>query len=238
MGDCIFTVQGNEPLTAKVFELTFEAQGDFSFRAGQFISIAIPQLDTSHRVRRAYSIASPPEKRPIELCIDRLGSGLTYLSTLKKGDTFKGSGPHGTFLYDYKPGMNAYFIATGSGIAPFRSLFLSQDFRSHPPATAVCLLGVRTESELLYEKDLRSLLTVEWIPCVSQPGHDWRGCRGRVTDYLRTLGMVFPWRNTEFYLCGSGAMIREAAQLLRANEVPLQSIHREVFYYPTTEENL
>jgi ferredoxin-NADP reductase len=57
-----------------------------------------------------------------------------------------------------------------------------------------------------------------------------------VTDYLRSLGDDYPWQQTEFYLCGNGAMIEETKQLLASKAVPKESIHQEVYYKPKKEE--
>ena len=91
-------------------------------------------------------------------------------------------------------------------------MILSEAFRKNPPVTTTCLLGVSDEAEVLYDHEMRAIPGLRWVPAVSRPKNDWRGFRGRVTDYLRSLAGDFPWLETEFYLCGSGAMIDEVKQ--------------------------
>ncbi|MGZ3698262.1 MAG: ferredoxin--NADP reductase, partial [Bdellovibrionota bacterium] len=205
------TVRGNRMLTPTVFELTYEAD-NFHFEAGQFVSVVVPGAGPKGRdLRRAYSIASAPQTRPVELCVKLVeeGPGTNYLYKLKEGDTFRGFAPYGDFTYEPKEGRHALFISTGTGIAPFRSMVFSEPYRAKPPVSAICLLGVRTISELIYVEDFKAIPGLRWVPAVSQPDGPWDGFRGRVTDYLRSLGDDHPWKETEYYLCGSGPMITE-----------------------------
>src|SRR3954468_16097009 len=115
------TVKGYRMLTPTVFELTFDTNEPVEFQAGQFISIVIPGAGPKGRdLRRAYSIASAPEVRPVELCVKLVedGPGTNYLYKLKEGDSFRGFAPYGDFTYEPKPGRHAMFIATGTGLAP------------------------------------------------------------------------------------------------------------------------
>jgi ferredoxin-NADP reductase len=230
-----FTVRSRRQLTPTVFEITFEPDAPFAFEAGQFVSVIIPGAGPKGRdLRRAYSIASAPEVRPIELCVKLVeeGPGTNYLNTLKVGDVFRGFAPYGDFVFEPRPGRHACFIATGTGIAPFRSMVFSDSYRRTPAASTTCLLGVSFLSELLYMDDFERAPGIRWVPTVSRPEGEWKGFRGRVTDYLRSLGDGEPWTQTEYYLCGSGAMIDEVKQILAGRGVVKESIHQEVYYKP------
>jgi NAD(P)H-flavin reductase len=232
------TVRGHRMITPSVFELSFdlspvtEGAAPFAFRAGQYISVVVPGAGPNGRdLRRAYSIASSPEQYPVELCVKIVdnGPGSNYLNRLRPGETFKGFVPYGDFTYETPPNRHVCFVATGTGIAPFRSMLLSNEYRAAPARSATCLLGVRDEEELLYEKDFTGN-GAKWIPCVSQPKGEWKGFKGRVTDYLRSLGEDFPWRETEYYLCGAGQMIDEVRALLTERGVDKESFHREIYF--------
>lgn len=228
------TVTSYRDLTPTVFEVCFEMDQPCEFEAGQFISIVIPGAGPNGRdLRRAYSIASSPDVRPVELCVKLVerGPGTNYLFKLRPGDVFRGYAPYGDFVYEPKAGRHACFISTGTGVAPFRSIVQSKHFQSQLPASTTCLLGVRDESELLYMDDFAKLPFVKWVPAVSRPKTtDWSGFRGRVTDYLRSLGNDYPWLETEYYLCGGGAMIDETKAILAEKGVAKESIHQEVYY--------
>jgi ferredoxin-NADP reductase len=219
-------------LTPTVYELVFESEPAFKFEAGQFVSCVIPGAGPKGRdLRRAYSIASSPDQKSVELCIKLVdgGPGSNYLNNLKPGDTFRGYAPYGDFTHEVKPDRHVFMISTGTGIAPFRAMIMSEHYRQNAPKSTRCIIGVRTEDELLYQSDFADA-NIEWIPTVSQPTGDWKGFKGRVTDYFRTLGADFPWLETEYYLCGNGAMITEMKELLLAKGVQKDSIHQEKYY--------
>lgn len=221
-------------LTPTVFEVCFDTADSFHFEAGQFISVVIPGAGPKGRdLRRAYSIASGPETRPVELCVKLVeeGPGTNFLYKLKEGDTFRGFAPYGDFVYEPKPGRHACFIATGTGIAPFRSMVTSKAYQEQPPASALCLLGVRQQDELLYLDSMAQMDGLKWVSAVSQPSTNWSGYKGRVTDYIRNeLGAEYPWKETEFYLCGNGGMISEVKAILADRGVEKDSIHQEIYY--------
>jgi CDP-4-dehydro-6-deoxyglucose reductase, E3 len=183
-------------------------------------------------LRRAYSIASSPEVRPIELCVKIVdgGPGTQFLYKLRPGDTFKALAPYGAFTYNANKARHACFVATGTGIAPFRSMVMSNAFREHPPLSAQVLLGVRTEDELMYLDNAGGFAQVQYIKAVSQPTPTWNGFKGRVTDYLRSLGESYPWKDTDFYLCGNGDMIQEVKNILAERGVEKTAIHQEKYY--------
>ncbi|MBC7692313.1 MAG: FAD-dependent oxidoreductase [Methylotenera sp.] len=233
-------------LTPTVFEVTFEPTimnpkpgdpGEVTFKAGQFVSVVVPGAGPKGRdLRRAYSIASAPESKPIELCVKLVegGPGTNYLYGLRAGDTFKGYAPYGTFIFTHRPQRHACFISTGTGIAPFRSMIRSESYQQNKPLSTTLLLGVREENELLYTHEFGNIDWVEFIPAVSRPidAGAFKGLKGRVTDHFRHSGEHFPWLETDYYLCGSGAMIDEIKMLLTARGVVKESIHVEVYYKP------
>jgi len=159
------TVKYNKWITPTVFSLGFETDQPLSFLAGQFISIIIPGAGPKGRdLRRAYSIASGPEEKTIELCIKLVegGPGTQYLRGLETGQTFRGMAPYGDFTYRTDAGRRVLFIATGTGIAPHRSMIYAPEYLNHKPSHAECLFGVRHNEELFYEKEFKHA-GVQWI---------------------------------------------------------------------------
>jgi len=234
----VCTVTDFKMITPTVFEIYFQPDQPVDFKAGQFISIIVPGAGPNGRdLRRAYSIASAPEKRPIELCVKLVegGPGTNYLYGLRPGDTFRGVAPYGDFVHQVKPGRHVCLISTGTGIAPFRSMIQAEEFAKNLPASVTCLLGVRGDEELLYVDELNqkqwSDQKLKWITTVSgQTSENYKGFKGRVTDYLRSLGEDYPWLETDYYLCGAGAMITEVKKMLAEKGVQKDSIHQEVYY--------
>lgn len=237
-----FSVKGRRILTPTVFELSLELKmrEGFSFKSGQFLSLVIPGVGFEGRdIRRAYSIASPPEKNQIDLCLKQIedGPGSTYLFQRSIGEEIKGLGPYGMFTFQSAAlARRVCFIATGTGVAPFRSMMFSKDYRENPPQTALCVLGVREETELLYTDEFGQIPGLQLINMVSRPRETqkkettqlWK--TGRVTDFLKSLGVEFPWFETDFYLCGNGAMVKEVKTILEEKGVAKTAIYHEVYY--------
>ena len=225
----------NQWMTPTVFSLKFTpAEQDKipGFAAGQFVSVTIPGAGPKGRdLRRAYSIASPPEQEYLELCVKLVpdGPGTQYLSQLKKDDLFEGILPFGDFVYKTEPSRHVCFVATGTGVAPFRAMALSKNYQQTPPASAICLFGSTREEELLYDQDFSKLSSIKWVPCLSRCDENWNGFKGRVTHYLRESKL--DWANTDFYLCGNGQMISEVkAFLMEEMKVEKKAVIVEKYY--------
>jgi ferredoxin-NADP reductase len=228
---------GRKQLTSDVFEMHLESSAPFLFAPGQFISVLIPGAGPGGRdLRRAYSIASSPEMMPskniFELCIKLVegGPGTNYLNNIKIGETIKGHVPFGDFVYKTKSDKHVIMIATGTGIAPFRSMIFSKVFADNKPLSTKLLFGARDTNDLLYADELVPVLSADFVETLSRPSANWPGFKGRVTDWLRENSPTIDWKHTEFYLCGNGAMIDEVKQILATHEVDKSSIHQEIYY--------
>ena len=225
-------------LTHDVIELHFEFTPSFHFFPGQFVSVLVPGAGPGGRdLRRAYSIASEPEKAKVELCVKLVegGPGTTYLNSLKIGESLNGIAPYGDFVFKVRPGRKALMIATGTGIAPFRSMIFSKIFAENKPLDTTLLFGARDAKDLLYTDEMEKALGSGFVPVLSRPSEPWSGFHGRVTDWLRKNESKMVWQETDFYLCGNGAMIDEVKQILSLHGVEKPSIHQEVYYKPKAD---
>lgn len=148
-----------------------------NFLAGQSFGVIPPGADAkgnTHKLR-LYSIASPTRgedgqgavlattvKRLIDEHWDTqklfLGVASNYLCDLKPGDTVTITGPAGKrFLLPADPALHDYlFVATGTGIAPFRGM--TMDLQALCPAARTTLvMGAPYASDLLYHDQFKSL---------------------------------------------------------------------------------
>jgi ferredoxin-NADP reductase len=143
------TVSKIEFLTSRVKGIRFQlpAGKEIHFKAGQFVQMFIP---TGDKIRRtSYSIASPPhESAFFELCVTlvREGTSSPYLHALKEGDHIQAMGPLGVFTLPDPLPRDPVFIATGSGIAPFRSMIFDL-IQKNSPHTIYLIFGNRYEHE-------------------------------------------------------------------------------------------
>ncbi len=112
-------------------------------------------------------------------------------------------------------------------------MIFSEAYHKHPPRRATCLLGVRTEKDILYDEDFRGLKNLVWVPCLSRDSQNHPGFfSGRVTQFLQKEESRIVWSETDFYLCGNGAMIDEVKTLLKARGVEKGAIFQEIYFKP------
>jgi Flavodoxin reductases (ferredoxin-NADPH reductases) family 1 len=107
-----------------LFEFSLIEPKEISFLAGQYLILLVPSKGET--ISRLYSIASPPwQKNSFELVVELLdrGVGSTYFKNLKIGDKVLFKGPAGMFTLK-ETSKNKVFFATGTGIAPIRSMIM------------------------------------------------------------------------------------------------------------------
>ena len=235
-------VQSARWITPSVIELRVATLKPVRFEAGQFVSLEVPGLPEPgtwkpRTVKRLYSLASAPgaaDGKEFELCIkyQKGGLGSEFVKRLKAGDEFNMRAPFGDFVYDTDPSRSACFIATGTGIAPMRSIVTSEHFQSQPPRKALLLFGASDAGEILYPGVFEQH-GCEVVHALSRAGREpgpSTQFKGRVTDYLKSLPAHWNWHGTDFYLCGNGEMIREVTRLLKeAHGVSPAAIRAEAF---------
>lgn len=189
----------------------------FRFTAGQHITLGPLQGIDS----REYSIYSGENDPYLEVLIREVQDG-NVSKKLKRavaGDKLFCDGPVGYFtLPEHEiPNRRFIFIASGTGIAPFRSFV-----RSYPTLDYTLLHGVKYVSEAYDRSDYAA---ERHVLCTSRDsGGDFKG---RVTEYMKEN--IFD-TNALYYLCGNINMIYEAFDILKLKGVPSNQLHAEVYF--------
>ena len=209
------TVKSVREVAYGVYVLSF--QRDFKFEAGQVIAIDIIPDGRP----RLYSIASGTHDAEIDILFDEKKNGqLTpFLSKLKAGDFIYVSEPFGT--YRTQPGKG-YWIASGTGIAPFVSML-----RSGLADQKMLIHGARVDENFYFSDLLEKSLGEGFIRCCSQQ-EDTRYFKGRLTQWLRN-NQNLP-QNAKYYLCGSAEMVVEVRDLLISKGIPFQNLISETYF--------
>jgi len=209
------TVKSVREVAYGVFILSF--QRDFSFRPGQVIAVDIVP-DSRPRL---YSIASGANEADVEILFDEKKNGqLTpFLSKLKAGDNIYASEAFGT--YSTYPGKG-YWIASGTGIAPFVSML-----RSGLADEKSLIHGSRFDENFYYSDLIEPFLEERFIRCCSQQ-EDTKHFKGRLTSWLREQNNL-P-NDAKYYLCGSPEMVVEVRDLLIAKGISFQNVVCETYF--------
>ena len=205
---------------------------EIAFKPGQFVSFEVPDVRTGRTVTRPYSIASSPgSPGRISLLLNLVpgGPGSTYLFGLREGDTTTFAGPAGNFYLRDDPARELLFVATGTGIAPIRSMLLANVERANPRRVTL-FWGLRSQRDLYYQKALARLATAHpgnvFITTLSRPQPGWAGVTGRVTTLVQQ--QIKDVKQLAVYLCGNSGMIKEVTGIIQAKG--LCPIFREKYY--------
>jgi ferredoxin--NADP+ reductase len=205
----------HDEIAPGVFVIGFRRKHDF--KPGQAVKLGI---DDEHPPR-IYSVCSGTEDD--ELCvlfnIKQDGFLTPRLATLKLGDTVYASAPYGTFLGTADP---AWWIATGTGIAPFHSML-----RSGMGKNKILIHGVRHLDQFYFADEFSESLKANYHRCCSaENGSDVFA--GRVTAFLAAQDELPP--NQTYYICGQATMAVETRDLLIEKGIPFGNIVTEIYF--------
>jgi NAD(P)H-flavin reductase len=219
-----------EWISRKVLEVRLRLQNPpvINFLAGQTVMIYI-----SPGINRSMSIASSPNnQQELTICWDvsPMGPGAHWLLDRNVGDEVKFMAPLGVFTYRFDNQRPAVFMATGTGIAPFRS-FLDTYLATSSMSQIKLFWGLREEQDIFW-KDLldqyqASHQNFNYYISLSQAKSQWTGLQGHITEHVLEHEVHTDW---DYYLCGSGAMVEQTMTGLLSKGVPENQIIRELFF--------
>lgn len=213
-------------------------------------------------VNRSMSIASPPsEKTSIFVAHDVSPMGPYSQWTIKArvGDTMNFIGPLGVFVLDAKSPRKKVFIATGTGVSPFRAMLLeqlssnnelnaeytnnTQNINSYirtnslfvdekGPRPFALYWGLRREEDIFWQKEFEGL-------AAKHPNFRFVLTLSQASDTWqgkrgRVGDHVFVDEQNllacDFYLCGNRQMVSEMEGRLLTAGVPKEQVKKELFY--------
>lgn len=187
--------------TDRLFSFRVTRPKSLRFRSGEFVMIGLPD-ENGKPILRAYSIASPSWDEELEFYSIKVPDGplTSRLQHIKPGDQIiLRPKPVGTLVLDaLLPGRRLWFLATGTGIAPFASLM--RDPETYEKYDQVIMMHTcREVAELEYGRQLVESLPddpligefvgdkLKYYPTTTREQFDHMG---RITDNLRS-GKVF-----------------------------------------------
>ena len=221
----------------------------FNYTAGQFIQVKINDLI------RSYSIASFNENSNIvELIIVKLEGGdmsTLLFEKITEGDELEVKGPLGKFVLPDVIDNDIFFICTGTGLAPFRSMLKYINLKiiklfSKFNKKKVFLVELKDNDKLTYFnaeqfniqfKDIlyfeemnylnNSMINFKYIPTLSR--EKWIGKSGYVHEQYLNILKNKSVNNPIFYLCGWRNMIKEARTNLKGLGFESKKIKLEIY---------
>ena len=229
---CTATVVDVQPLTPEIVHLSLDlslAEG-LVFEPGQYMNLAL-----APGVHRSFSMASAPNGQRVDFHVRRIPGGRftdAQLPQLRPGETLQVEIPLGNFRChkeDYRPLL---MVATGTGLAPIKSMLESLlDDSDCPPVWLYW--GMRSEADLYLDAQIRSwrdrLYEFQYQPVLSRADAQWRGRRGHVQHAV--VQDLPDLSEHSIYLCGSPNMINDAKRLFLAHGASLDHLHADGFSF-------
>lgn len=210
------------------FEFKLLKPNSLEFQAGQYLLLEIPNG------YRQYSIASSPQIQDrVEIVVDMtpMGPGSRYLLDLSLKNQVKLRAPLGLFTLKNNSRPKV-FLATGAGIAPFKSMF-NELLLAKETQPLFLLWGVKTKEHLYFLDFFENLknkhLNFDYRYCLSQEKTVISPCvYGRIQQHLSQLNQ--PLEDCDFYLCGRTETVNKLRQfLIEELKIDLDKIHYENF---------
>jgi NAD(P)H-flavin reductase/hemoglobin-like flavoprotein len=202
--------------------LRLRTEDTFHYQAGQYVPV---QVSRWPRVWRPFSVASTP--RPgglLELHVKAVPGGLvsnTLVHHSSVGDSVLLGAAEGAMTLTSSD-RDLLCLAGGTGLAPIKAIIeqaITTDNAAFHQRKITLFFGARQNFDLYYLEDLQLLEaacpSLRVIPVLSeQPGYT--GLTGTLPDAVSARG---PFENTEAYICGPPAMVRQTAAVL-AGSIP------------------
>jgi ferredoxin--NADP+ reductase len=191
------------------------------FVAGQVVGLTL-DLNVAPRL---YSITSGEADNTLEVFFTvKEGGVLTpQLAQLVPGEMVYVTPPHGKFGIDEDKGKGkdraGWWIATGTGIAPFRSMYRS----GYRPAKLI--QGGRTYDELFFVDEFGG--GKNHLKFVTQESHP-NAQHMRLTQYLEQHDGL-PTNET-YFICGNPNMVVDVRNLLVDKGIPFDRIVTEIYF--------
>ena len=188
-----------------------------NFAPGQVIAVTT----TKSIPPRLFSLCSGIDDPYWEILFNIKHDGVLSpkLAHIKSGDPLHVSQPFGTFIDTANP---SWWIAAGTGIAPFRAML-----RSGLGPNKRLLHGARRAHGFYFASEFQPILTSRYIRCCSQEA--LTECyNGRLTKWLQEQPSVPT--DIAYLLCGSAEMVVQIRDILLAKGVLFENIQSEIYF--------
>lgn len=220
------------------FNLTDNLKSDFSFKAGQYITLKTEI--NGNEVRRDYSLCVSPKSGDLKVAVKEVSDGTfsTYANNdLKVGDSLEVAPPKGRFIFEPNDQKikNIALFAAGSGITPIMSIIkcaLEEEIHSK----VILVYGNKSTKDTMFLNELLELqhqysdrFSIQFV--FSQTDED-DAIFGRIEKSTVNYVMKNKHKHIDvdaFYLCGPEGMIHTVKNVLTEHGIDENRIHFELF---------
>lgn len=188
----------------------------FEFITGQVVAISLIEKEPP----RLYSICSGEQENEVAILFKVKPDGFLTprLAKINIGDEIFVSKSFGAF---YGTQSDDYWIAAGTGIAPFVSML-----KSGLSKNKTLIQGGRGERSFYYSELFDKQEDFKYVKCSSVINND-SFYQGRLTKYLKEEKLDI---SKSFFVCGSSEMVVQVRDILISRGVDYDKIIAEIYF--------
>lgn len=218
-------VEETEDATSLVLEPEPEDRDAFTYRAGQFLTLAVPSERTG-LVTRCYSLSSAPHEPGLRITVKRTAEGFAsnwLCDNMAPGDRLRSLAPGGIFT-PADPSADLLLFAAGSGITPVISIVKDA---LHTGSGRIVLFDANVDpTTVIFAEELADLARVH--PDRLRVVHWWESGQG-LPDVDQVRAFAEPYADHDAFVCGPKPFMQVVAKALKALGFPRERRHQEVF---------
>lgn len=215
----------------------FDRPAAFTFKAGQFIDLSLPDLSASDPQghTRAFTLASAPSEHQLMVATRLRDTPFKrMLEEMPLETTIDIEGPFGQFTLPDNDSRTRVFLAGGIGITPFRSM-LVEAAHNKLPHRLILMYSNRSPEDAAFLDELQALQqenrNYTCMGTMTNPTvgtETWKGETGRL-DQVMLRKYVKDMETAMFYVVGPPAMVKGLRQMLESAGIHKTSIRAEEF---------
>ena len=216
--------------TADAHSISFEVPADagehFSYKPGQFLTVAVPS-DRTGVAARCYSLSSSPVgDAPLTITVKRTADGYAsnwICDNLREGDSLRVLPPSGIFT-PASLDADLLLFAGGSGITPVLSI--TRTALAAGSGRIVLFYANRDEQSVIFAAELARLAAEQ--PDRLQVVHWLESVQGLPSqEQMRAFASAYP--TYDAFVCGPAPFMKLTVAALRELEFPRARRHQEKF---------
>ncbi len=234
------TLEARKQLSPRSLELTYRCEEPVRYIPGQFFSLTFPWQGETHS--RSYSIVNLDEdiasnhQLSFVITLVEEGRASGYFASAELGSEITATGPFGNLILPKLPPQRLILIATGAGVAPYRSMIAQLTAFLRQGVDLSLYFGAASRDEFLYGEEFLALAeTYENFSvnaCYSQSlpdNQENHELEGRVTAQFECL-KTHP-DNDLIYVCGNPDMIDDAVEFFSNQGFSARNLKREKYLF-------
>jgi ferredoxin-NADP reductase len=199
-----------------VYTLTLTLQdGKFRYKPGQFLHLTLDEYDPSQQwpESRCFSIQTNPDEEYLKITFSVKGLYTKRMAQeLAVGKFVWVKLPYGELFSTTMPERQNIFIAGGTGVTPYLSLFTHRCFVQYK--SPVLYFGARSEQYNIYKKEFEQAQSINSTFQIHTYYEDIAGLLDIKNILQRHNGQCI------FYLSGPPVMIKNLKNYLTSKSVP------------------